>query len=150
MDWGKNMDMNEFLTTIKSKGALVWGPSNTRAIEYANSALQQKKCAMLPNFIISLYMQTGGINLGTGYMFGPTELPNGINFPIPSIVQINEELRGIHTMQNKTLFAINDLFWFAFDSFGKCFMLNKINGIILREYDDPYRALYDCLIGGKL
>lgn len=144
------MNISEFLTTIKSKGAFIWGPSNTRAIEYANSSLQQKKCAMLPNFIISLYTQTAGINLGSGYVFGPTELPNGINFPIPSIVQINDEIRNIPALKNKTLFARNDLFWFAFDSFGKCYMLSNTSGSILREYDDGYRALYDCLMGGKL
>ena len=144
------MTRDEFLTTIKSKGALIWGPSNTRAIEYANSNLQQKKCAMLPNFMLDLYTKTAGINLGTGYIFGPTELPNGINFPIPSIVQINDEIRRIPSMRNKTLFARNDLFWFVFDVFGTCYMINNLNGTVLRKYDDPYRALYDCLLGGKI
>ena len=60
------MNQTEFLDTIKNKGALIWGPSNARAIEHANSNLQQKKCAMFPNFMISLYTQTAGINLGTG------------------------------------------------------------------------------------
>lgn len=144
------MTRDEFLTTIKSKGALIWGPSNTRAIEYANSNLQQKKCAMLPNFMLDLYTKTAGINLGTGYIFGPTELPNGINFPIPCIVQINDEIRRIPSMRNKTLFARNDLFWFVFDVFGTCYMINNLNGTVLRKYDDPYRALYDCLLGGKI
>lgn len=144
------MTMEEFLTSIKSKGAFIWGPSNVRVIEYANSNLQQKKCAMLPNFIIDLYTKTAGINLGSGYIFGPTELPNGINFPIPSIIQINDEIRVIPSMQNKTLFGRNDLFWFAFDAFGTCYMLSNLNGTILRKYDDPYRALYDCLVGGKI
>lgn len=144
------MDITEFLTTLKSKGALIWGPANTRAIEYTNSNLQQKKCAMLPNIIISLYTKTAGINLGTGYIFGPSELPNGINFPIPSIIQINDEIRGIPAMHNKTLFGRNDLFWFAFDAFGTFYMLSNVNGTILRKYDDPYRAMYDCLMGGKL
>lgn len=144
------MDLSEFLTAIKSKGAFIWGPSNTRIIEYANSYLQQKKCAMFPNFIINLYTKTAGMNLGSGYVFGPTELPNGINYPIPSITQINDDIRNIPAMKNKTLFARNDLFWFAFDAFGTCYMLSNLNGTILRKYDDPYRALYDCLVGGKL
>lgn len=144
------MTLQEFITTIKSKGALIWGPSNTRAIEFANSNLQQKKCAMIPNQIISLYMQTAGINLGSGYMFGLTELPNGVNFPIPDIVHINQDLQNIPSLKNKTVFARNDLFWFAFDAFGTYYMLNNINGNVLRKYDDAYRALYDCLMGGKL
>ena len=144
------MDINEFLTTIKDKGALTWGPSNTRAIEHANSTLQTKKCAMLPNFIIELYTKTAGINLGSGYIFGPTELPNGKNFPIPSITKINDEIRNIPALKNKTVFGRNDLFWFAFDAFGICYTLNNINGMALRKYDDPYRALYDCLMGGKI
>lgn len=144
------MNQTEFLDTIKNKGALIWGPSNARAIEHANSNLQQKKCAMFPNFMISLYTQTAGINLGSGYIFGPTELPNGNNFPIPSITDINTEIQNIPALKNKTLFGRNDLFWFAFDSFGTCYMLSNINGSILRKYDDGYRALYDCLMGGKI
>ena len=144
------MNLSEFLTTIKSKGAFIWGPSNTRAIEYANAGLQRRKCAMLPNFIIDLYTKTAGINLGTGYIFGPSELPNGNNFPIPSIMQINEEIQNIPGLKNKTLFGRNDLFWFAFDSFGTCYMLSNITGTVLRKYDDEYRALYDCLMGGKI
>lgn len=88
--------------------------------------------------------------MGTGYMFGPSELQNGANFPIPSIVEINEELRNIPALKNKTLFARNDLFWFAFDAFGTYYMLNNVSGNILRQYDDVYRALYDCMMGGKL
>ena len=144
------MNLNEFLTNIKSRKALIWGPSTPRTIEHTNSNLQQMKCAILPNAIIGLYTQTAGINLGSGYIFGPSELPNGINFPIPSITQINQEIRNISCMQNKTLFARNDLFWFAFDSFGKYYMLNNTNGVILRTYDDPYRAMTDCLLGGKI
>ncbi len=144
------MNLDEFLSTIKTKGALIWGPCNVRAIEYANSLLQQKKCAMLPKFMLDLYTKTAGINLGVGYIFGPSELPNGKNFPIPDIVKINDEIRNIPSLHNKTLFARNDLFWFAFDVFGKCYMLNNTTGTILRTYDDPYRALYDCLMGGKI
>jgi len=144
------MNMDEFLSKIKEHGALIWGPLNPRAIEHANSNLQQRKCAMLPNFIIQLYTKTAGINLSTGYIFGPSELPNGNNFPIPSIVQINEEIQNIPALKNKTVFARNDLFWFAFDSFGTCYMLNNVTGAVLKKYDDGYRALYDCLMGGKL
>ena len=144
------MNLDEFLATIKNKGALIWGPSNTRAIEYANSTLQQKKCAMLPSFIIELYTKTAGINLGSGYIFGPSELPNGNNFPIPSIIQINDEIRNIPALRNKTLFGRNDLFWFAFDAFGTCYTLNNLDGTILRKYQDPYRALYDCLMAGQI
>ena len=144
------MNLDEFLNAIKTKGAFIWGPSNIRAIEYANSLLQQKKCAILPNSLISLYTKTAGINLGSGYIFGPSELPNGKNFPIPSIIEINDEIRNIPALRDKTLFGRNDLFWFAFDAFGKYYMINNTNGTILRQYDDTYRALYDCLVGGKL
>ena len=144
------MNTTEFLTTIRTKGAFIWGPSNTRAIEYANSSLQQRKCAIFPNFMINLYTKTAGINLGNGYIFGPTELPNGKNFPIPSIIEINDSLHHIAAFHNKTVFARNDLFLFAFDAFGICYMLSNTNGAVLRKYDDPYRALYDCLMGGKL
>lgn len=144
------MTTDEFLSGIKTKGALAWGPSTPRAIEYANASLQRRKCAMLPNFIIDLYAKTAGINMGTGYIFGPTELPNGNNLPIPSIIKINEEIQNLPAFKNKTLFGRNDLFWFAFDSFGVCYMHSNITGAVLKKYDDGYRALYDCLMGGKI
>lgn len=141
------MNPNEFLSNIKSKGARCWGASNNQTIEYANINLQQSRHAMLPMFIIELYKITSGINLGNGYIFGPCELPNGTHTPIPSIMEINNEIR---IPNNKTIFGRNDLFWFAFDAFGVCYMLNNLNLNVLKKYDDPMRALYDCLIAGKI
>ena len=144
------MTHDEFISKMKEKGALVWGPVNARYIEHAISSLQRIKCAMLPNFMIDLYTKTAGVNLGTGYIFGPSELPNGNNFPIPSIVQVNDEIQNIPAFRNKTLFGRNDLFWFTFDSFGTFYMQSNVTGAVLRKYDDPYRALSDCLMGGKI
>lgn len=142
------MTTDEFLSFIKSKGALCWGPASPRAIGFANTNLQQLKTAMLPMFLIELYGATAGINMGSGYIFGPSELPNNNSFPIPSIVQINSENR-VHT-NGKTIFGRNDLFWFAFDTFGKCYMLDNLSLKTLRTYDDPHKALIDCLIAGKI
>ena len=65
------------------------------------------------------------------------------------IVSINRELSGIKKLRGLTLFGRNDLFWFAFDSFGTCMMLDNLNLGVLRKYDNPYRAMSDCLLGGK-
>lgn len=142
------MTQDEFLSLIKSKGALCWGPSSARAISFANTNLQQNKCAMLPNFLIQLYECTAGINLDTGYIFGPSELSNMNQFPIPSIVAVSSDVR--HISGGKTIFGRNDLFWFGCDAFGTCYMLDNLTLKPLRKYDDCYRALYDCLIGGKI
>jgi hypothetical protein len=48
------------------------------------------------------------------------------------------------------VFGRNDLFWFAFDAFGTCFMLDNTALRPLRKYDDPWRALTDCMIVGKM
>lgn len=148
MELGKFMTRDEFISSIKSKGALMWGPASIRSIGFANTNLQMRKCAMLPAFMIDLYETTAGINLGTGYIFGPSELPNKNNFPIPDIVQINEDVR--HLSMGKTIFGRNDLFWFAFDAFGTCYMLDNLTLKPLRKYDDAFKALYDCLMGGKI
>ncbi len=144
------MNASEFLSAIKSRGAAIATPTATGTISLANTSLQNMRAAMLPKFIIDLYNETAGINLGTGYIFGPSEISAGRAHPIPSIVQINQELTNITQMRGKTVFGRNDLFWFAFDCFGACYMLDNLTLRPLRKYDDPYRAMTDCLIAGKI
>ena len=83
-------------------------------------------------------------------IFGPLECARGTRFPIPSIVEINLDMAGNDVLRGKTIFGRNDLFWFAFDAFGTFYMLDNLNLRILRKYDDPYRAMSDCLIAGKV
>ena len=67
-----------------------------------------------------------------------------------SIEQINRDMAGNKNLFGKTVFGFNDLFWFAFDVTGTCFMLDNLTLSTLRKYDDPYRAMIDCLVIGKI
>ena len=142
--------MNAFLTSMKSNGAIFAAAADDRAITLAATVLQQMRAAVLPAFMIELYKKTGGIILGDAYIFGPLENKAGGKFPIPPITQINMEISGIQKMRGFTVFGRNDLFWFAFDAFGTCFMLDNLTLRPMRKYEDPMRALTDCLIVGKL
>lgn len=143
------MNTNEFLSSLKSKGATVYPPASKRDIELANNALQSRRCAMFPAIFSDIYSHASAINLGNGYIFPPVEVPRGPHFPIPSIIDININLPSVPAIRGKTIFGRNDLFWFAFDAFGTFYMLDNLNLRILRKYDDPYRAMLDCLIAGK-
>ena len=143
------MDINEFLSSLKSRGAVIYPAISKRDIELANSALQSRRCAMFPAIFADLYKHASAINLGNGYIFPATEISRGIHFPIPSIVDININLPNIPAIRGKTVFGRNDLFWFAFDAFGTFYMLENLTLRVLRKYDDPYRAMADCLIAGK-
>lgn len=145
------MTIDEVLSFIKTNGGFIGTPADERDIKIANSGLQNIRAAILPMFIIDLYKATGGVVMGGCYIFGPKEIDDPrISFPIPNIVQINNDISSIPHMRGKTVFARNDLFLFAFDAFGKCFMLDNITLNVLREYEDSYRAINDCLIIGKL
>ncbi len=144
------MTQEEFLSNIQTRGARLAPASTTPTITIANTALQNIRAAMLPMTMINLYSATGAINLGTGYIFGPTEVGRGKDYPIPSIVQINNDISAITSMRGKTVFGRNDMFWFAFDSFGTFYMLDNLTLRPLRKYDDAYRAMYDCLAGGRI
>ena len=143
------MNTTEFLSSIKTRGATIYSPAQKRDIELANTALQSHRCAMFPNVFLDLYNHASAINLGNGYIFGPVEVARGIIAPIPSIVDININLIATPDIRGKTIFGRNDLFWFAFDAFGTFYMLDNLNLRVLRKYDDPYRAMTDCLIAGK-
>ncbi|MBO4625913.1 MAG: hypothetical protein J5679_01385 [Alphaproteobacteria bacterium] len=143
------MNTTEFLSSIKSRGATIYAPAQKRDIELANNALQSRRCAMFPAILIDLYNHASAINLGAGYIFGPIENTRGLSVPIPSIVDININLVGMPEIRGKTIFGRNDLFWFAFDAFGTFYMLDNLNLRTLRKYDDPYRAITDCLLAGK-
>lgn len=144
------MTTEEFLSHIKSRGAYIYGPVAQNQITITNTVLQQRRRAMLPTFMTELYAKTGGIILGNGYIFGPNEISQGLRFPVPTIIKINDDVSGVPQTVGKTIFGRNDLFWFAFDAFGVCYMLDNLTLSPLRRYDDPHRALIDCLIAGKI
>ena len=144
------MNTTEFLSLVKSRGATIYPAAAKRDTELANNALQSRRCAMLPSVFLDLYNFASAINIGNGYIFGPINVDRGINAPIPSIVDININLISTPEIRGKTIFGRNDLFWFAFDAFGNCEMLDNITLSTLRKYDDPYRAITDCLIIGKI
>lgn len=141
------MTQEEFLLEMKKNGATFAPASSGQSINLANTKLQQNQSAMLPEFMINLYQKTGGINLGNGYIFGPSESSVDGKFPVPDLLKVNKDFNK--NMRGKTIFGRNDLFFFAFDCFGTCFMLNNLTLNPLKKYDDCYRALTDCLIAGK-
>lgn len=144
------MNKNEFLSLIKSRGAKIFAPGELYNISMANNNLQNIRAAMLPAFLQDFYTTCFGITLGPACIFGPTEIKQGTKYPLPSIIKINQDMIGTKNLFGKTVFGRNDLFWFAFDAFGTCYMLDNLTLSVLRKYDDPYRAMLDCLIVGKL
>lgn len=144
------MKTAEFLSSIKSRGATVFPVGDKNAITMANTSLQEIRAAMLPAFMVDLYNSCFGITLGSGCIFGPTEMDRGIKYPLPSVFEINRAVRNNKNLFGKTIFGRNDLFWFATDGLGKCFMLDNLTLSVLKTYDDPYHAMNDCLIIGKI
>ena len=144
------MNKNEFISLIKSRGATVFAPGQLTDINIANTNLQNMRAAMLPNFLQDFYTMCFGITLGSACIFGPCEIERGAKYPLPSIAKANKDMNGNKNLFGKTVFGRNDLFWFAFDAFGNCFMLDNLTLSVLRKYDDPYRAMFDCLIVGKI
>ena len=144
------MNTNEFLSLIKSRGATVFPAASATEITMANANLQSIRAAMLQPFMIDLYQNCSGITLGSACIFGATENKQGIRYPLPSIEKINHDMMGNKNLFGKTVFGRNDLFWFAFDTSGTCFMLDNLTLSVLRKYDDPHRAIIDCLIVGKI
>lgn len=145
------MTCTELLLSLQKHGAYMAPGCDIKKSLLLNQILQNMRTAILPEFMIELYKQCGGINLGNAYIFGPDPVERGKNYPIPSITDINRNIAKFQNiLKQKTVFGRNDLFWFAFDPFGICYMLDNITLNPLRKYDDPYRAIYDCLIAGKI
>lgn len=142
------MTLDEFLSNIKSRGGFIAPPVTQTQITLTDTTLQALRLARLPLPVTELYSRTGGLFLGTGYIFGPDEVKRGPQYPIPSIIKINQDLPPMDIMRGKTVFGRNDLFWFAFDCFGAFYMLDNLTLRVLRKYDNAYRTMYDCLIGG--
>ena len=144
------MTTSEFISLIKSRGAIVFPIGNKSAITMANASLQEIRAAMLPAFLIDLYNSCFGITLGSACIFGPIKCERGIKYPLPSIFEINRDASNNKNLFGKTVFGRNDLFWFATDALGKCFMLDNLTLSVLKTYDNPYQAMNDCLIIGKI
>ncbi|MDR0741358.1 MAG: hypothetical protein LBF28_01130 [Rickettsiales bacterium] len=144
------MAIDELLSLMKSNGAVFAPAAADREITLAGNGLQNIRAAILPMFAIDLYKTVGGIILGDAYVFGPRENKTAKKFPVPNILQINSDISNLPQMRGKTVFGRNDLFWFAFDTFGNCFMMDNTTLRPLRKYEEPWRALTDCLIAGKM
>jgi hypothetical protein len=146
------MDKQEFLSEIKSRGGALLPPASDRAIELAQNSLQHMRAAMLPPFLIDLYRNDcGGIMLGDANIFGADGFsPPGARYELPGIVQVNREISGIPGMRGRTIVGRNALFWFGFDAFGTMYMLETLSLSPLRRYEEPFRALTDCLAVGKI
>ncbi len=144
------MTEQELLKILTERGAVFAPPAPVGQINLINLNLQKIRVATLPKYMSNLYKTCNGINLDSGYIFGMTETKRGTKYPIPNILQINESLTNIDALRGRTVFGRNDLFWFAFDTGGKCMMLDNLNLGILRQYEDPYRAIFECLVGGKI
>lgn len=144
------MTIEEFLSTMKSRGATFAPPATINQITLTNASLQQRRHALIPQSLIDLFIRTGGINLNSAYIFGPNEITRNELYPIPNILQINADIAPLGKTVGKTIFGRNDLFYFAFDAFGTFYLLDNITLNPLRKYDDMYRAISDCLIAGKI
>ena len=144
------MTEQEFISLLKSRGATIFPGAKEKDIVFANTNLQNIRVAMLPNFMRNFYKSCSAVTLGSACIFGPTEVKRGIKHPLPSIIEINKDMVGNKNLFGKTVFGRNDLFWFVFDALGNCIMLDNLTLSPLRKYDDPYRAMIDCLIVGKV
>ena len=142
--------MNPLLESLKRHNAFFAPPVPDGQIAILNMNLQKIRAATLPTEIIKFYQICGGIKLESGYVFGPNEFKTGKSHPVPNILEINQELTNIPTLRGKTIFGRNDLFWFAFDASGVYTMLDNVGLQVLRKYQDAYRAIYECIAGGKI
>lgn len=144
------MTRDEFFSSVRARGMEIAPAHTPRDTAMANTLLQGMRAAMIPVQMQEFFSHAGGIINGSGYIFGPTEIPRATSFPIPSIIDINRDMSHIQAMQGKTIFGRNDLFFFAFDVFGVFYMLDNLILRPLRKYDDMYHAMTDCLAAGKL
>ncbi|MCL2338451.1 MAG: hypothetical protein FWC51_00675 [Proteobacteria bacterium] len=147
------MTREEFFSELKNRNAIMLPVTSDRAIELSRGSLQQMRCAMFSLELIDIYKNmAGGIIMGDANIFGPDKFDRvKFNYEIPDIVQVNREIANIPAARGKTIVGRNQMFWFAFDAFGTFYMLNNLNLGTLRKYEgDPYRAIMDCLIIGRI
>ena len=71
-------------------------------------------------------------------------------YHIPSILQVNHDAATLPVGRGRTIFGRNSMFWFAFDAFGNCFMLNNVTLAPMRQYENIFKAMSDCLAVGKI
>ena len=143
------MTEQELLKNLHNNGAIFAPACDHKSTYLCNTLLQQMRCAMLPAFMINLYKNIGGINLGNGYIFGTKEFAITNNVSIPDIISINKDINASKKLIGITIFGRNDLFFFGFNAFGDCVMLDPLTLNPLKKYENQYQAIFDCLIAGK-
>lgn len=147
------MTLEEFLSWVKSAGATMVPTANDSDIAQTQNALQQIQAAMIPLALTDFYKNTAGaVLLGDATIFGPMEIKRDDTniYYIPSILQVNRDVAALPVGRGRTIFGRNSMFWFAFDAFGNCFMLNNVTLAPMRQYEDVFKAMSDCLAVGKI
>jgi hypothetical protein len=147
------MTHEEFTSWLKSSNAIILPRAADSDLIRAQATLQQMQAAMIPAILAEFYKNTGGgLILGDAHIFGLAEVARGNSsiYHIPSLLDINRDMSGFSGMRGRTLFGRNGMFWFCFDAFGNCFMLNNMTLQPMRKYDDIYKAMTDCLAVGKI
>ncbi len=147
------MTKEEFLAWAKSAGATMAATASDVDIAQTQNSLQQVQAAMIPLGLTDFYKNTAGaVLLGDATIFGPMEIKrDGANiYYIPSILQVNRDAAALPVGRGRTIFGRNSMFWFAFDAFGNCFMLNNVTLTPMRQYEDIFKAMSDCLAVGKI
>ncbi|MDR0967571.1 MAG: hypothetical protein LBL75_01935 [Rickettsiales bacterium] len=147
------MTTDEFLSWATTRGVKLLPKIQMGEIASANLTIQHQRIAMMPISLMNFYQNiAGGAYLGNAYIFGIADSKESgqTTYEIPGIISVNRELSGLQAVTGRTIFGRNDLFWFGFDAFGKFYMLNNINLKPVRQYDDLYRAMTDCLAIGKI
>ena len=142
----------KFIERMNQIGATPLPRCSDRAVDLAQSALQQMRAAMMPQALTHMYKNiSGGYLLGDAVIFGLEEIYRAeASYSLPGLLDINREISGYANMRGRTLLGRNSLFWLYFDAFGKYYMADNVNMNVLREYVDMSRAIEDCLIVGKL
>ena len=144
------MTRDEFLSTMTSFRATIAPGGTARDIELMAAGLQRMRAAIAPAWLRDFYAVCGGVILGNAVIFGPKEIENGLQHPVPTVIQVNDEIANMESMRGMTVWGRNDLFWFALDTMGTCYMLDNTTLRKLRKYDDPYRAMGECMAVGRL
>lgn len=147
------MNTNDFISLLQTNCAILLPVSSARTLELTQNNLQNMRIAMIPMDLLEIYKNVaGGIILGDANIFGPDKYDRvPADYELPDMVSVNRELSGNKSLSGKTIFGRNQMFWFAFDAFGRFYMLDVLTMRPLRDYGtDAVRAITDCLMFGKI
>jgi hypothetical protein len=140
--------MENLISELQTFKAKIF-PGCPSEIVRTQAALQGMGKIMMPPELSEFYLHFGGVVLGDAEIFGLEIMKIG-KAKTRTLVEVNDDMKGVSAMDRKTIFGRNGLFFLCATEDFKFALIDIYTMRSVKTYDALEPALRDCLLVGVM